>query len=85
GRLIKQSCWEQVPSQRCSKNQGILACMLSEAPLGPAYIFSSFSSSDLAKAEGRKEEKTAAKNGSSHCTAAGKEDVELPNLLNSCK
>ena len=63
----------------------MLSCMLSEAPLGPAYISSPFLSSDLAKAGGKKGEKAATKNGSPHCAAAEKEDVELPNLLNLCK
>ncbi|CAL8169821.1 unnamed protein product [Prunus armeniaca] len=63
----------------------MLACTLSKAPLGPAYIFTSFPSSDLAKAWGRKEEKTVTKKGSSHCVAAGNGDIDLPNLLNSSK
>ena len=50
----------------------MLSCMLSEAPLGPAYISSPFLSSDLAKAGGKKGEKAATKNGSLHCAAAEK-------------
>ncbi|CAL2271169.1 unnamed protein product [Prunus armeniaca] len=67
----------------------MLAYTLSKAPLGPAYIFTSFftsfPSSDSAKAGGRKEEKTVTKKGSSHYVAAGKGDIELPNFLNSSK
>ncbi|CAL8089744.1 unnamed protein product [Prunus armeniaca] len=58
----------------------MLAYTLSKAPLGLAYIFTSFPSSDSAKAGGRKEEKTVTKKASSHYAAAGKGDIELPKF-----
>ncbi|KAL6289381.1 hypothetical protein ACE6H2_006891 [Prunus campanulata] len=56
GNLHVSGCWEQVPSKKYSRNQGVLAYELPEAPFGPACISTSFPSSDLAMEGEMKEE-----------------------------